>query len=499
MNAVPIGVCPRERIVWPTSTLISMSIVVFGLLLAPLLAIGGHGFLRDPDTLWHIAVGRQILQTGSFPWVDQLSHTFAGHCWMANDWLSEIIYSVMYQAASWPAVVAVAAGAVALTFTLMFSALAQQMRPTVALSIVLFSYSLSSIHFVARPHLLSYPCLVLWLAGLIRAVESRTLPNLLLLPVMTLWANLHGGFTLGLGAGGLLALEAIFEREPKDRLKTGLGWALFLGAATLASFVTPYAYRSMFITAQVFGGNEALEYINEWRTFNFQKEIFGGPLIIGLVFFSLLCGVKIKFTRLVIVTILFYMMLVRIRLVSVFALVTPLMIASSLTSQFPYLSLESQGRNQPFLFSWLIRAARPQYALLLLALLVGPSLLALYAHETRPPDSIYPVAAVDYILRTDSAGPVYNDFNFGGYLMFRGVETFIDGRTDQLFGGGFLSRTFESPNKPNDDFLKLLDEYNVSSALVTPESARASKLDKAPGWRRRYADEIAAVYQRVSP
>jgi hypothetical protein len=54
--------------------------------------------------------------------------------------------------------------------------------------------ALLSIHFLARPHLLSYPCLVLWLAGLVRAVEGGTYPSLLLLPVMTFWANLHGGF-----------------------------------------------------------------------------------------------------------------------------------------------------------------------------------------------------------------------------------------------------------------------------------------------------------------
>jgi len=94
---------------------------------------------------------------------------------------------------------------------------------------------------------------------------------------------------------------------------------------------------------------------------------------------------------------------------------------------------------------------------------------------------------------------VYNDFSFGGYLVFRGVKTFIDGRTEQLFGGGFLSRTFESPNKPNDEFLELLDEYKVSSALVRPESSEALRLDRAPSWGRQYADDVAVVYQRARP
>jgi hypothetical protein len=319
-----------------------------------------------------------------------------------------------------------------------------------------------------------------------------------LLPLMTLWANLHGSFTLGLAVGGLLAVEAIFESCPKRRLKTCLDWAIFLAAAAVASLITPYGYHSAFATAQVFGGNEALDYIQEWRPMNFSKEIFGGPLIIGLIFFGFLVGVKIKFMRLMIVTIMFYMMLVHIRMVPIFALVTPLMIASSLRAQFPFLSLESQVQDQPSVFN-LLRASKLRYALILLALIAGPSLLAFHARRVAPSDSISPTAAVDYILRTDPSGRLYNDFAFGGYLIFRDVKTFIDGRTDQLFGGGFLARTFEASNKPNDDFLKLLDDYKVSSALVRPESGQSLKLDRAPSWRRVYEDANAAVYQRTRP
>jgi len=412
-----------------------------------------------------------------------MSHTFEGQPWIARDWLSEIIFAQMYEVGGWRAIVGVAVGTVALTFALLFVELARQIRLTAALSMAMLAYALSSIHFLARPHLLSFPFLVLWFAGLIRAVESRTSPSLLLLPVMTLWANLHGSFTLGLAVGGLLALEAIFESDPRHRLRTLLRWAMFLAAAAFAAIITPYGYHSAYGTAQIFGGNEALNYINEWRALDFSKEILGGPLIIGLIFFGFLVGVKIRFMRLVIVTIVFYMMLVYIRMVPIFALITPLMIASSLRAQFPFLSLESQGHDQ--FFSRLLRLSRPRYALILSVLLVGPSLLILSTQVIRPRESIYPVMAVDYILRTDPFGRVYNDFSFGGYLVFRGVKTFIDGRTDQLFQGGFLSRTFESPNKSNDEFLQPLDEYKISSALVRPQSSEALKLDRAPSWQRR--------------
>jgi len=496
MNKTSLEPRAQVQVTLPERALLSLSLVVFALFLALLLTVGA-GLLRDPDTLWHIGVGRHILHSGSFPWVDHLSHTFAGHPWIARDWLSEIIFALAYDSGGWRAVAGVTAGVIALTFTLLFAEMARQMRLTAALSIAALAYALSSVHFLARPHVLSYPVLVLWFAGLVRAVESNTSPSLLLLPLMTLWANLHGSFTLGLAVAGLLALEAIFKSCPQERRKTLVRWALFLVAAVVAGLVTPYGLRSAWVTAQVFGGNEALDYINEWRSLNFSQEVFGGPLIIAIIFFGFLVGVKIRPMRLVIVTITFYMMLVHIRMAPIFALVTPLMIASSLREQFPFLSVASQAHNPPGFHDKLLRISRPHYALLLSALIAGPSLLAFNARGISPPDSINPAAAVDYIRRTDPFGRVYNDFSFGGYLIFRDVKTFIDGRTDQLFGGGFLAKTFESPGKPNDEFLELLETYKITSALVRPKSGEASKLDHAPSWRRLHEDDIAVVYQRA--
>src|SRR5262245_24590558 len=120
MNTVSVAAHPRVQVVLPARALLSISLVVFALLLA-LLLIVGEGLLRDPDTLWHIGVGRRILQTGSFPWVDHLSHTFEGHPWIARDWLSEIIFALAYEGGGWSAVAGVTAGAIALTFRRLFA------------------------------------------------------------------------------------------------------------------------------------------------------------------------------------------------------------------------------------------------------------------------------------------------------------------------------------------------------------------------------------------
>src|SRR5262245_46071929 len=76
--------------------------------------------------------------------------------------------------------------------------LLRELRPTAALFGVLVALPLTAPHILARPHILALPLLVAWIAALIRSVDTRAAPSWFLLPLMTLWANLHGSFTFGL-------------------------------------------------------------------------------------------------------------------------------------------------------------------------------------------------------------------------------------------------------------------------------------------------------------
>ena len=68
-------------------------------------------------------------------------------------------------------------------------------------------------HMLARPHVLALPLLVAWTAGLIAAADRRAAPSFWLLPLMALWANLHGGFVFGLALIAALALDAVIGAE----------------------------------------------------------------------------------------------------------------------------------------------------------------------------------------------------------------------------------------------------------------------------------------------
>jgi hypothetical protein len=73
-----------------------LSPVLFAFFAVLLISADDGGLLRDPDTMWHIAVGNQILESGTFPCTDELSHTFAGQRWIAKAWLSQVILALAF-------------------------------------------------------------------------------------------------------------------------------------------------------------------------------------------------------------------------------------------------------------------------------------------------------------------------------------------------------------------------------------------------------------------
>ena len=89
-----------------------------------------------------------------------------------------------------------------------------------------------------------------------------------------------------------------------------------------------------------------------------------------------------------------------------------------------------------------------------------------------------------------------NDYSFGGYLIFAGIPTFIDGRSE-LFGGPFIDRYNRALALIDlGDFLNLLDEYRIGATLLTPHTPAVAMLDRLPGWQRVYSDDVAVVHKR---
>ncbi|HXW26249.1 MAG TPA: hypothetical protein VEK73_16010 [Xanthobacteraceae bacterium] len=447
---------------------------------ALLLALGAR-LLNDPDVYWHLAVGQWIVAHGAFPHVDVFSQTMAGAPWIAKEWLSQLLYAGAFGVAGWPGVVVLAAAASAAAFALLARFLLQKLAPAAALALVGAAFVLAAPHLVARPHALALPVMVAWVGTLLNAAENRRAPPLALVPLMSLWANLHGGFLLGLALVAPIALEAWWNAG-SERRGVAVRWAGFALLALLAACITPYGPESIAVALRILRLGGALSIIGEWQPQDFARfDGFEACLLLGLAV-ALYRGVVLPPLRILMLLGLVHLALAHARNAEVLGLLGPLFVAAPLAAHG---SAPAGDATHP-------RAIADAVVVAMLAALTW-ALASTGAWAPRA--QISPAAAVAAI-KAKGAGPILNDYDFGGYLIHAGLKPFIDGRTE-LYGEAFTVRHHRAVTLESvDDFVRLIDENGIAVTLLNPATPAVGLLDRMGEWERLYADDVAVVHVR---
>ncbi|MCW1992511.1 hypothetical protein ABIE85_000245 [Bradyrhizobium diazoefficiens] len=441
----------------------------------------GQRLLNDPDSYSHIEVGRWIMAHGALPASDPFSFSMHGAPWITFEWLSEMVYAGVYALSGWPGVVVVAAAAIALAFGLLTFFLLRELSPTLTLLMVIAAVILSAPHMLARPHVLVLPVMVTWAAALVRCMDRGGPPPYWALPLLVLWANLHGSVVLALGLIGPAVLEALLREGRSGWSHVLLRWLPFAALALAASCLTPYGPEPLLMPLTTLGLGPALAWISEWRPQDFSR-IGGFELLLLAGIFALSRGVTLPLVRALVVIGLLHFALAQIRNADLLAMLAPLYLAAPLGRKFGGPTGDDAAGSSRGL------------TLAAFAGLIAVSAAAL-ARDIRPAPIITPQAA---IAQADlaRAGPVLNDYSFGGYLIFAGIPTFIDGR-GELYGGPFIDRYNRAVALVDlGDFLKLLDEYKIGATLLAPRTPAVAMLDRLPQWQRVYSDDVAVVHKR---
>jgi hypothetical protein len=460
----------------------------------------GKELLIDGDTYWHIATGQWIWHHSAVPTTDPFSHATYGVAWTAHEWLSDVILAAAHQIGGWTLVLAVTALAFAATIALLTRALLKWLEPIYALLFAILAVSLTIGHLLARPHILAMPLMMMWTIELVRAREDNRSPALWLLPVMTLWANLHGGFTLGILLTCPFALEALVKSAREQRVATAKSWGLFLGLSVISGLITPHGVQGILYTWQLmFEHSYALQRVGEWRSPDFHTfsslELW---LLSGLAL-VMHQGLRLPAMRLVLVLGLLHLALKHVRSIELLGLLLPLFIAEPFAMQWR--EAKSSKRQLESADRFFHRLAQPagKGAMLigLLIVLAAP----LWNARVRPvelPESVAPVLAIKAVQEAGIKGPVLNSYISGGYLIYLGIPVFIDGRSD-MHGDEFLKEYLEALELRRSDALeKLLDKYHIAWTLLEPETPAVALLDHLPEWRRLYAGKTAVVHVRAT-
>jgi hypothetical protein len=459
---------------------------------AGVLALGNR-VLADPDTYWHIAIGRWIIANHTVPTQDIYSFTMPGAAFTPPEWLAEVVIASIFDHVGWAGLVAVTGLCAAAAVGILLRILLRSLIPVHALIAVMLTAWIAAPHILARPHILALPILVLWTAELVRARNENRPPPLWLAVVIIAWANIHSSYILGLGLVALLGAEAVILTDNcSRRFRAARAWGLLGVLSTTAALITPFGINGLLLPFHLLQTPFAFSVVTEWASPNFQHFQPLELWIIFLLFAGLSFGWRLPPTRVGIVVLLLHMTLQHRRYAEQLGFITPLLLAPALSLQ-----LEHTGRRTAsFLdhaFASLAKPANWSGGLLAGALLFVISAMGLrngIGHDTGP---LIPVAAIS-AAEAQIEGPVLNDYNFGGYLIFRGIKPFIDGR--YFYGDAFIRRYINAVSAKNEELPALLSQYGIRWTLLQPSQPAVALLDHLSGWRRVYADEIAVVHVR---
>ena len=287
--------------------------------------------LHDPDTYLHIAAGRWMLAQWALPATDPFSYTFAGVHWVAGEWLGEVALAAAYGYAGWGGVIVLTAAGFAAAIGLLTRFLLRRLDPLPALIATLAGATLLLPHLLARPHVLALPFLVAWCGALLGARDGERAPPWAVLPVMVVWANLHGSFMFGLALAGFAAAEALWPRRgrPMD-WAAACRWIAFFVAAIAAALLTPNGIAGLLQPIRLIGMPALQSGFIEWMPANLSEFPALEIWLLGGLALAFAGGVRVPLPRLALLLGLVHMALAHVRHADLLGLVAPLAIAGSL-------------------------------------------------------------------------------------------------------------------------------------------------------------------------
>ena len=456
----------------------------------------------DPDFWWHLATGRYIVDTRSIPRHDVFSYTATDHQWVTHEWLTQVAMIGLYRLGGLTALLLATSALIAATFALVY--IRCEARPYLAVFVVLLAALASAVTWGARPQMVN-AFMAAWFLLLLDRYRAGKRAPLWVLPLSTaLWVNLHSGYFLGLVlialylAGELLAnwTDLRTERTLTPRRIGAL--ALSLAACVAASLLNPNTYKMLWYPFETLGSGAMQRYIQEWAPPDFRQLaywpaialLFGGAAALAYT------RRRRDLTDVLLFFALGFLSLLSARHIPLFAVAG----APILTR---YLADLKVGRLQWNLTD--LPAARPpsmalvglNWVLVALFVTAGAARVADVALRNRDVEARqYPLGALAYVNQSGLAGKrMYNSYNWGGYLLWRGYPVFIDGRAD-VYMDAFMDE-YVLAYQLRGDWRRPLDHYRVDYFLIERGAALAVLLEESSEWTRAYADDQAVVYVRA--
>jgi hypothetical protein len=420
----------------------------------------------DSDTYWQLATGRWMLAHRALLHEDIFSSTVAGTKFGIGEWLGQLALAGAYEIAGWAGLAVLRALCLAVGAFFLAQLARRGTPPWIALPLLVAALLVSKITWSDRPLLFTLALFPLLLAFLypLAADPAASRRLYLLPPLFLLWANLHGGYLLGLIVLGVFAAQGLIAHG-----RRGVTLAIAAAASAAATFLNPVPL------ALVGSAREDVLHPPRFLVEFLPPDVLTPPgALFALFAIAVILSAMLRGG-----TLIEAMLLVPLLYLG--------MTAQRHMQFFCFAALPSLGPRLPSLVPPALRppplpaAVRVPTALVLLGAALGSVLLA----PRAPDDRGYPSGALA-LLRQNS-GILLNEYDWGGYLIFRVPErpVFIDGRYVPYLGG--VLDDYRTILSLRPGWRDLVARYRVDEALLAPDRPLAAALREG-GWQVRGED-----------
>jgi len=542
IGAVSLTGVPAGRAEGRLAVLLSTRRLLAFVLLASLFTMAA-GQITDPDFWWHLRTGQLIFETRSVPHADPFSFTARGREWVAHEWLTEVLMYAVYRLAGWGGLIvsfsAVMTGALMIVYR---RAARVAAHPFVAGGATLLAALATAPMWGVRPQMISFLLASVFVALLDSHERGGGARPLVWLPaLMLLWVNMHGGFALGLVLVGLTAAGVALDeiagagRRPEAagdeqgrrlagpvrgqgtelpeqskrewaRLVWSRAWPrvrpLLFALAACAAVVplNPSGARLFTYPLETLRSGAMQRHIQEWFSPDFHRpEAHAFALLLFAVLVALALSPKRARPRdLLLLCVTAYAGLRSWRNIPVFALAAAPLLAEHVWLIFKgrdwargLTAPEPREAEGGVVFRSLLNTA---LFVVIPAGLCVAGVARASGRQGAVEASKFPAAAVEF-LRAREAGPVFNAYGWGGYLIWKLYPArlvYIDGRAD-VYGDKFVE-DFIKTEGGERGWRERLERDGVRAVLVVPDAALASLLREDAGWEKVFEDSQAVVF-----
>jgi hypothetical protein len=447
---------------------------------------------NDPDTFWHIELGKYMLQHGTV--LHHAIHTFYNDQlpYVPHEFGFQLIIASLYMAFGWPGTYLLTAACLFLLILGLYR-LTRVSRKEMGLEqhhSVLFLFVLAVAcfvyyyYFTTRPQMIS-SFLIVWFFVYLREHHMQPIKKnaVLMILISLAIANIHAGVWLVIAVfTGMAILEAWAEKRLV--LRSVITYVLVY----VAGLINVGGLKSILYILTVTKNHFNMR-INEWQPIHFGTWINAPRTILLLFFVSILPFVMHKkLFRFMFMLGIVYLGVSNYKQNLFMWLFVPYF-AATVMEVVPYVHKIRIKWSMSFMVTSLT-----------IALFVN--VISAFVFPARIDSKVYPVEEMTYILNQTPEGVrprVLAHYGASGYVMFRGGDVLTDGRQDPFITkesrGVFGWTAFERSMNGFSNYLPDIVAYDHPDFVITSKSTRGKLFDS---WVEKFGKpEFSGQYGNV--